>query len=248
MTRVLAVAGKGGVGKTTFSTFLILALARKGSIVLAVDADPNTNLDEKLGVKLEGTIGQLREEISKNVENLPAGISKPEYIQIKLQEALTEGPGFDLVALGRQEGPGCYCYINQLLRTTLDSLSEKYRNVVIDNEAGMEHLSRRTTRKVDLLFIVADPTMMGIKTATRIKELARRMDIKVGKCILVVNRTDGLPDNLKKIIDEAGFDHLELIPDDPDVRKASEMGEPLSNVPASSTARKKVEAVLASLS
>ena len=248
MTRVLAVAGKGGVGKTTFSTFLILALARKGSIVLAVDADPNTNLDEKLGVKLEGTIGQLREEISKNVENLPAGISKPEYIQIKLQEALTEGPGFDLVALGRQEGPGCYCYINQLLRTTLDSLSEKYRYVVIDNEAGMEHLSRRTTRQVDTLFIVAEPTSMGIKTATRIKDLARKMDIKVGKYVLVVNRADSLPENLIGAVDEAAFDAVELIPDDTNVKRAAENGDPLGGVPQGSPARKRVGEILAMFS
>jgi CO dehydrogenase maturation factor len=245
MTKVLAVAGKGGVGKTTLSTFIILSLAKKGSVVLAVDADPNTNLDEKLGVKLEGTIGQLREEISRNVDNLPAGISKPEYIQLKLREAVSEGPGFDLVALGRQEGPGCYCYINQLLRTTLDSLSEKYRYVVIDNEAGMEHLSRRTTRQVDSLFIVTEATAIGIKTAIRIKELARKMDIKVGKFILVVNRAESLPENLKGTLGDAAFDAVELIPEDPNIKNAAENGDPLGGVPESSPTRKRVEEILA---
>jgi CO dehydrogenase maturation factor len=241
MTKIFAVAGKGGVGKSTISALLTIALAEKGNIVLAVDADPNTNLDEKLGIEMEGNIGEARENISKNVDNLPSGISKPEYVKLKIQETVSEGDNYDILAMGRQEGPGCYCYINQLLRTFIDSLAEKYRYVVIDNEAGMEHLSRRTCKDVDTLFIVSDPTVPGVKAAIRIKELAQKMEIKVGKFALLINRSAELPDYLKELVENAKFDSVDLLPEDDEVRETVERGEPLSSLSGTSPFKKKVE-------
>jgi CO dehydrogenase maturation factor len=244
MSKIFAVAGKGGVGKTTISSLLILSLSKRGNVVLAVDADPNTNLEEKLGVDLEGTIGGVREDISKNIDNLPGGISKPEYIKMKIQESISEGDSYDLLSMGRQEGPGCYCYINQLLRTTVDNMADKYRYVIIDNEAGMEHLSRRTCKDIDILFIIADPTVTGVRTGTRIKKLAQEMEINVGKFILIINRSKDPVDHLNKQIEEAGFDGVEIVPDDPEIRKATERGDPLTTVPENSPAKKKIENIV----
>ncbi len=182
MTYIIGVTGKGGVGKTTFTALLIKAITeKKMGVVLAVDADPNYNLNEKLGVTIENTIGSLREDIVKSVDSLPQSMSKHEYVEYQVRLALTETEDFDLLVMGRQEGPGCYCYINNILRSFVDSLSDNYDFIVIDNEAGMEHLSRRTTKNMDVLFVVSDASKIGVQTAGRIKELARGMEIKIGR-------------------------------------------------------------------
>ena len=188
MSYRIAVAGKGGVGKTTVSALLIRALhERTGKVVMAVDADPNSNLGEKLGIKVERTIGELREDLLRNVDSLPPGQSKQEYIEYQMRLATVEGEGFDLLSMGRPEGPGCYCYINNILRTFLDLAMDRYDYVVIDNEAGMEHLSRRTTRSMDLLLLVTDPTKAGVETASRLLSLAMEMGLEVRRKVLVVN-------------------------------------------------------------
>ncbi|MBM4237398.1 MAG: carbon monoxide dehydrogenase, partial [Euryarchaeota archaeon] len=192
MTITIAVAGKGGVGKSTISALLVMALAeRSGEVVLAVDADPNSNLGDKLGVKVGKTLGDLREDLLRKADEIPAGTSKQEFVKYQIQLAMVEGSSFDLLTMGRPEGPGCYCYINNILRVFLDTLIDEYEFVIIDNEAGMEHLSRRTTRKMDALFLVSDATKVGIETAVRLHGLAREMKIQVGRTMLIVNKAAG---------------------------------------------------------
>jgi CO dehydrogenase maturation factor len=175
---IIGVAGKGGVGKSTVSSLLIRNITnKKDSVILAVDADSNSTLCQMLGVDIEQTVGDLREELVKDVDNIPQGMSKFEYVQYQLRLAMAEGDKFDLITMGRPEGPGCYCYINNILRTYMDALVDKYNYIIIDNEAGMEHLSRRTTREMDKFFVVTDFTPIGFETAERIRDLSQDMDI-----------------------------------------------------------------------
>ncbi|MDW5562021.1 MAG: AAA family ATPase [Methanomassiliicoccus sp.] len=237
MTFIVAVAGKGGVGKSTISALLVKELARRsGKVVLAVDADPNSNLGEKLGAEVERTIGDLREDLLRRSEELTAGGSKQEAMMYQLRLAMVEGREFDLVTMGRSEGRGCYCYINTLLRTYLDEIMGDYPYVVIDNEAGMEHLSRRTCQRMDVLLVVSDPTKVGLTTAGRILELAREMELSIGTAVLVINRVRGdLPSTLKDAI-PSGFARVMLVPHDREVEDLSSTGGPMSSLPAKSVA------------
>lgn len=188
MTYVIAVAGKGGVGKTTFAALAVRHLCdATGDVVLAVDADPNSNLGEKLGTPPGRTLGDIREEMLVNGDELPKGVSKQEHIDYQIRLALKEGHEFDLLTMGRQEGPGCYCYVNNMLRTIVDSLADRYKYVVIDNEAGMEHLSRRTTKRSDVLFVLHDGSKASLEASRRISALADEMKIKIGRKALVCN-------------------------------------------------------------
>lgn len=231
MSFTFAVAGKGGTGKTTIAALVIKYLIEhRRKIVLAVDADPNANLNEKLGVIVEKTIGSLRENLLKESDNIPSGMTKTEYLEYQIRTALTEGNGFDLLVMGRQEGPGCYCYINNLLRTFIDNLAQKYDFVVLDNEAGMEHLSRRTTRDVDVLTIIADPTRQGIFTADRINKLTQEMELHIKKTVLVLNKvTDNI--NIKKLVSESEFNSFETIPYDSILEKFGTEGTNLLILP-----------------
>jgi CO dehydrogenase maturation factor len=246
---VIAVTGKGGVGKTTFTALLIKSIIQeKMGVILAVDADPNYNLNQKMGVEVENTIGSLREEIIKSVDSLPQSMAKQDYVDYQIRMALTESENFDLLVMGRQEGPGCYCYINNILRSYVDALSENYDFVVIDNEAGMEHLSRRTTKKMDLLFIVTDSSKIGIETASRIRLLAGEMDLKIGKSVLIINRTkdDTAPVNQEKI-KEDGFDSVHTVPFDENVEEFNIQGKSLFSLPESSKASLEVRNLLKSI-
>ena len=186
MSYLLAVAGKGGVGKSTISSLLVHMLSKKGK-VLAVDADPNSNLGQKLGIEVPGTVGDVREGLLSKGGEPPRDMSKQEYLKLKLRQILAEGERADLLTMGRPEGPGCYCYVNNLLRVFVDQLMDGYQYVIIDNEAGMEHLSRRTARGMDLLLLVSDPTQVGIATAERLSALADELDLKVKRKLLLVN-------------------------------------------------------------
>jgi CO dehydrogenase maturation factor len=241
MTSIIAVAGKGGVGKSTLAALLVRELAsRSGKVVLAVDADPNSNLGEKLGVEVERTIGDLREDLLKRSDEVTAGGSKQEAMQYQLRLAMVEGRDFDLLTMGRSEGRGCYCYINNLLRTYLDSIMSDYPYVVIDNEAGMEHLSRRTCQRMDALIIVTDATKVGLMTAGRILALAREMELEIGSAVLVVNRVKGeLPRPLKDAIPE-GFARVALVPHDQAIEDLASSGGPLTSLPRNSTAAQAV--------
>ena len=186
MTTMIAVAGKGGVGKTTCSALLLRAIAASGlRPLLAVDADPNANLHILLGFPQPEGLGSLREEL---LARPGGGTSKDALLEAMVQRRVAEGKDVDLVTMGRGEGPGCYCYVNNLLRQSLSRLAGGYRAVVVDNEAGMEHLSRRNLRRIDHLVLVADPSPRGIKAACAIRELADRLDLKVGKAWLLLNR------------------------------------------------------------
>jgi CO dehydrogenase maturation factor len=247
-TFVIAVAGKGGTGKTTFSAVSVAWLVdRTGKPVLAVDADSNSNLDLALGTRAEKTIGSVREYLTENVKNMPAGMSKEVWVEMLLQQALVEEKGFDLVSMGRPEGPGCYCYLNNIFRRYLDIMASHYDYVVMDNEAGMEHLSRRTTTGVDIMFVTSDPTVRGIETALRIRDLARDLKLNIRQIALVISRVrNGLPDNLRSLAEDNNLEIAGTIPDDDTIREYDEAGKALSQLPEESQARKAVEEILVS--
>jgi CO dehydrogenase maturation factor len=252
VTKTIAIAGKGGTGKTTISALVIdyLANHKKGA-VLAIDADPSTNLNLALGVPLFDTVGDVREETATAVGGGQAmgGMSKWDYLDFRINDALVEETAFDLLAMGRPEGPGCYCAANNILRSSVDRLSDAYEYVVIDNEAGLEHLSRRTTRDVDLLLIISDPTLRGIIAAARVVEVIDELRTAVGGAHLIVNRVRGelLPDPLMKAIEEHKLKLAGLIPADPSVNELDALGEPIVKLPADSPVRRSLEAILASL-
>lgn len=233
MSFTIAVSGKGGTGKTTLAGMILRFLLDQGKgPILAVDADSNANLHEVLGVEVRSTIGEARELMKKDV---PTGMTKDVWFEYKVQESLIESKGFDLIVMGRPEGPGCYCAANTLARKCIDLLTGNYRYLVIDNEAGMEHFSRLTTRDVDLLFVVSDPTRRGILTAARIRDLIHQLDLRILRDVLIINRVQGeLDPNLFK---EAENQHLELagtLPVDELVYEYDLEGKPTFHLPAGS--------------
>lgn len=248
MSKVIAVTGKGDVGKTTLSCLIVRYLLDEGlKPILAVDADSNSNLDIALGINLEQTIGSVREEMSVKTRKgtLPAGMAKQDILEMQIEQALVETPDFDLVSMGRPEGPGCYCAINNMLRVFLDRLNKGYEFVVVDNEAGMEHLSRRTTRGVDVMFIVSDPARRGLATAMRIRDLAREMDIGVSRYYLVLSRLRGaLTGPLEEEIAGLDIELAGIIPDDPEVARFDQEGLPLIDLGEDSIARSAVRAIM----
>jgi len=219
VTFSVAVAGKGGTGKTTLSALLVRALVEAGvRPVLAVDADPNSCLAEALGVEQESFLADIREK-GATAEGSPAsGMGRVRAIEDELQRAVTEAEGFDLVAMGRPEGPRCYCYVNSLLRKSLDSLARNYEAVVLDNEAGMEHLSRRTTNNIDVLIAVANPALPSLRAAKRILELSRQLPVAIGRRAVVLNRAapDGSNKKVAALLGEiTAADEVERLPDVP---------------------------------
>jgi CO dehydrogenase maturation factor len=224
MTVRIAVAGKGGTGKTTLSSMLVRFLTESGkSPVLAIDADPNSCLGTMLGTDECQTIGDLREELLRDKDDLPAGISKPAYVEMKVRTTMAEEDNFDLLVMGRPEGQGCYCYVNSVLRTFMDSLGEGYPYVVMDNEAGLEHLSRRTTNDVDVMFLLSDQSRIGIESAGRVRDLAIEMELNVKEFHLVVSRATD-PELVAKVAAEFGFDEVEILPTDEELAEAALAG------------------------
>ena len=202
MTKVIALAGKGGTGKTTISALLLKYLiARKITPVLAVDADANANLNELVGLHVQTTLGKIRKELKGDI---PSGMTRDQYMEMKIHQALIEETGFDLMVMGQPDGPGCYCAANQYLAMTMDKLAENYQYIIVDNEAGMEHLSRMNLRNIDCLFIVSDPSARGIMTARRIADITGPLQLEIKHQYLLVNRVpDPVPPALQAKIDEA---------------------------------------------
>ena len=202
MTKVIALAGKGGTGKTTISALLVKYLRDKQlTPILAVDADSNANLNELLGLSLELTIGQIRKELKGE---MPPNVTRDQFMEMKIHQALVEESGFDLLAMGQPDGPGCYCAANQYLAMTMDHLAPNYRYIIVDNEAGMEHLSRMNLRAIDLMLVTSDPSARGILTARRIAELTGPLGIEIKRRCLIVNRVPvPAPPELLAKIDEA---------------------------------------------
>jgi CO dehydrogenase maturation factor len=210
---VIAVAGKGGTGKSTVAALLIRALlAQDKKPVLAVDADPNSTLGDYLGITCACTVADLIEQ-TKGLRNLPDGVSKPAHLEYQLQSAITESAGLDLLVMGRPEGPDCYCMANNILRGYVQKIVGNYPYVVIDNEAGMEHLSRKTTQNIDVLILVSDPTAVGLKTAGRIRELIDKMPfLNIRKRYLLVNRVTDSAFNRAKAEEITGLKIIGILP------------------------------------
>lgn len=225
MTFSIALAGKGGTGKTTMAGLLIKYLVEKGKTpVLAVDADANANLNEVLGLKVSETLGDAREEMKRGVA---AGMTKNVFMEMKLQQAIVEAAGFDLVVMGRPEGQGCYCAANTLLTQYLDRVIENYRYAVIDNEAGMEHISRLTTNNIDILLVVSDPTRRGIQAAARIVELTNELGLSIARKLVMVNQAQqGQREAIERAVKEYHLELLGIVPEDAQVREFDLNGTP----------------------
>lgn len=231
MTTTIAIAGKGGTGKTTLSALLIRHLVQhKGGKILAIDADPSSNLNLVLGMPLTQTIGDIREDARDGVQ---PGQTRQDFLNYAVRMAVEEGDDFDLLAMGRPEGQGCYCAANHMLRTIMDGINRGYDWVVMDNEAGMEHLSRRTTRDVDHLLLVSDASLRGMVAAEAMIALSKELEISVRETYLVINRVQGeLPPSLRAKAEAMGVPLLETLPYDPLVTEFDSQGRPLIELPA----------------
>jgi CO dehydrogenase maturation factor len=246
MGQVIAVTGKGGVGKTTVAALMVrLLVEAKRGAVLAVDADPNLNLNAALGVEVAETVGDLREEGLVRASSLPGGMAKSEFLQMRIQQALVESAGFDLLAMGRPEGPGCYCFANSILRACVDRIGKQYAYLIIDCEAGLEHLSRRTAGDVDLLLLLSDPSLRSLDTAVRVLELIEELHTGVAKKAFAFSRvTDGLPPELAQAARARGLPDPFIVPEDAEVRELDLRGLPLVGVKAQSPCLEAVRTIM----
>lgn len=243
MSEVIVIAGKGGTGKTTISAALttMLSTVKTGS-VLAVDADPNSNLSEALGVESPNSISDIIDEVAKSPDAIPAGMGKDSFIEYRIHQDIVETEGFDLLVMGKPEGPGCYCYINNVLRNIMNKLILDYSYVIIDNEAGMEHFSRKTTRVCQKLIVVSDESKVGLKSAHRIFDLVKILGIEASKKYLIVNKT-GDGQDLQFLTGRWGIDGVFYVPYDKELLALSSKGVPLKNFWRDSMALSAVEKI-----
>lgn len=225
----IAVAGKGGTGKTTIASLAVRYLVNRGEVpVLVVDADPNSNLGQTLGIEVPITVGSAREQGFAGDRDIPGGMTKDQFVEYKMQEALAEGEGFDLLTMGRPEGAGCYCFANNIIRRYMDALAGDYRHVIMDNEAGLEHLSRRTTRKTDILLVVSDAGVRGLGAARNVLDLAEEMKLDLGEKMFVLNRaTPEAAAALQPEIDRLQLPLVATLPEDPGLFAAEVAGQSL---------------------
>lgn len=234
-TYSVGLAGKGGTGKTTVAGLLVKYLVEKGKVpVLAVDADANANLNEVLGLVVGATLGDAREEMKKGVAS---GMTKDVFMEMKLEEAVVEATGYDLIVMGRPEGAGCYCAANTLLTNYLDRLINNYAYVVMDNEAGMEHISRLTTNNVNLLLVVSDPTRRGIQAAGRIMDLTRELGLRIDDKKLIINQAaEDQKEGIEQAVRDQGLELSGIIPEDSLVREYDLKGRPTTHLDKESKA------------
>ena len=233
MSYSIAVAGKGGSGKTTVASLVIRYLKKNEMVpILAVDADPNANLGESLGLNVRQTVGAIIATFNEEKINIPPGMTKEAYLEIKLNDAMVESKGLDLVAMGRGEGPACYCYPNLLLRKFMDSMAGNYRYIVMDNEAGMEHLSRRTTQNIDELLLVSNHSVKGVRTIARLKELVEELKLVVKRQSVILNMVpDGIDPHVREEMTKLGIEPAAVIPLDNTINESDMAMKPLLELP-----------------
>lgn len=246
MSMVIALAGKGGTGKTTLAALIIRHLRNKSDgAILAVDADPSSNLAQPLGLTPSVTIGLMREAFLGGQDPAPTGIPKETYLELKIHELLVESEGVDLLTMGRPEGKGCYCYVNNILRKYLDLLTENYTYVVVDNAAGMEHLSRNTIRDVDILLITTDPSMSGIRSAKKVRDLVIELELSVKRQYIIVDRAmSELPHYLLAEAKRLDLILWEIIPEDAMISEYDLIERPLIRLPEYSPAVRSVNRIM----
>ena len=248
----IAVAGKGGVGKTTTCGMIIDYLCnKKRGPVLVVDADANANLNEVLGVEVETSLGAIREEMA-NAElrgTIPAGMTKADYADFKFSSAIIEEDDFDMLVMGRTQGKGCYCYVNGVLKSQVDKYAKNYKYVVMDNEAGLEHVARGTLPHVDTMLLVSDCSRRGIQAAARVAEIVEEMDLKPGVMGLIVNRAPGgvLDAGVQAEIEKHGLKLLGVLPQDDSVYRCDCDGEPSAKLPATNPVKSAVKEIMQGL-
>jgi len=251
MSHIIAVAGKGGTGKTTLCGLIIDYLCSSGaSPVLAVDADANSNLNEVLGVKISTTLGEIREEVAAadlgEESPVPAGVSKQEYMDYRFNAALSEEDQFDLLVMGRTQGKGCYCFVNGLLQAQVGRFAGKYKYIIVDNEAGMEHVSRGVLPEVNTIFLVSDCSRRGIQAAGRIAELITEVGLKPETVRLIINRApeEGPSQTVLSEVEAQGLRLAGVVPQDVQVYEYDSEGLPTSKLPEDSKARLAVAEIL----
>ena len=254
MTHTIAVAGKGGVGKTTTCGMLIDYLCESGKgPILVVDADANSNLNEVLGVEVETTLGDIREEMARAemMKNspIPAGMTKADYAEMKFSSALIEEDDFDMLVMGRTQGKGCYCYVNGVLTSQMNKYYGNYNYMVIDNEAGLEHISRGVLPHVDTLLLISDCSRRGIQAVARIAEMVRELELKPGNMKLIVNRAPGGKLNAAVLeeIERHGLDLVGVLPQDDTVFEYDCEGKPSAKVPANNPVKVALSSIAAKL-
>ena len=252
MPHTIAVAGKGGVGKTTTCGMLIDYLCKKkNGPVLVVDADANSNLNEVLGVEVETSLGAIREEMAQAELKgaIPAGMTKADYADFKFSSAIVEEDDFDMLVMGRTQGKGCYCYVNGVLKSQVDKYAKNYSYIVMDNEAGLEHVARGTLPHVDMMLLVSDCSRRGIQAAARVAEIVGEMDLKPGIMGLIVNRAPNgeLDAGVKEEIAKHGLKLLGVLPQDEGVYRCDCDGEPSAKLPASNPVKAAVKNVMQSM-
>ena len=252
MPHTIAVAGKGGVGKTTTCGMIIDYLCKSGKgPLLVVDADANANLNEVLGVEMETSLGQIREEMAQAElkKTIPAGMTKGDYAEMKFSQALIEDDDFDMLIMGRTQGEGCYCYVNSMLKRQMDKYVPNYKYVVMDNEAGLEHVARGTLPHVDTMLLVSDCSRRGIQAVARIAEIIGEMDLKPGRVGLIVNRApEGkLDDGIRQEIEKHGLHLLGVLPQDEAVYRCDCAGEPSAHLPESNPVKVALKGIMQSI-
>ena len=252
MPHTIAVAGKGGVGKTTTCGMLIDYLCTKGQgPVLVVDADANANLNEVLGVEAQTSLGEIREEMAQAElkGSIPAGMTKADYADFKFSSAIIEEDDFDMLIMGRTQGKGCYCYVNGVLKTQVDKYAKNYKYIVMDNEAGLEHVARGTLPKVDTMLLISDCSRRGIQAVARIAEMVKEMELKPGRMGLIVNRAPGgqLDDGVKAEIEKHGLDLLGVLPQDEGVYRCDCDGQPSAKLPSSNPVKLALKDIMKSI-
>ena len=254
MAHVIAVAGKGGVGKTTLTGLIIQYLGEKGKgPILAVDADANSNLNEVLGVKVEATLGDVREEVARSEmakdNPIPAGMTKADYMEFKFDDALVEDDDFDLLVMGRTQGKGCYCFVNGLLQAQLQRLEKNYPYIIVDNEAGMEHISRGVLPSMQTAILVSDCSRRGVQAVGRIAELIKECDMHPSQVGLIINRAPGgvLNEGTKEEIEKQGLHLLGVVPQDETVFEYDCEGRPTVQLPEDSPVKKAIREIVDNL-